>query len=134
MGRPGQLGATSVLVAGGHAWYRGKMASKKTRRKSRISKTEFVRTMPNASAQEIVAAAKKKGIKLSDRYVYVIRSKDKASKGKRSARKAAPRRAVARRAAARPTGLDGQLRQAIAQLGLVRAREIFSEVERAFSG
>lgn len=110
------------------------MASKKARRKTKISKTEFVRTMPKAPAAEVVAAAAKKGIKLSDRYVYVIRSKDKAGKGKRSARKAAPRRAVARRSVARSTGLDGQLRQAIAQLGLVRAKEIFGEVERAFSG
>lgn len=106
------------------------MASKKARRKARISKTEFVRTLPNASAQEIVAAAAKKGIKLSDRYVYVIRSKDKAGEAKRATKKATARRAP--RSAA-STGLDAQLRQAIAQLGLVRAREIFSEVERAFS-
>lgn len=97
-------------------------------RKARISKSDFVRSMANTPAQAVVAAAKKKGLKISDRYVYAVRSKDKSG-AKKPTRKGA-QRAVRQSSA----GLDAQLRQAIAQLGLVRSREIFSEVERAFSG
>ncbi len=97
------------------------------RKSSKVNKSEFVRSMGNAPAKDVVAAAAKKGIKLSDRYVYVIRSSDKAK-----ARNGKP---VGGRRGRRPTGsgAETQLRQAIAELGLATSRRVFQEVEAAFS-
>lgn len=87
--------------------------------KKQINKSDFVRAFkPGTPAKDIVAAAKKKGIKLSDRYVYVIRSADK-TKGRRKSTKT-------------NGNADSTLRSAIAELGLTRAREVLAEVERAF--
>jgi hypothetical protein len=61
------------------------MASKKkTPKKRKVNKTQFVLEHPNLSAKEVVDEAKKQGIKLSDKYVYNIRAKAKAGgkKGK----------------------------------------------------
>lgn len=46
-----------------------------------MSKAEFVRSFPTTTAAaKIVEAAKKKGMKLSPAYIYVIRSKANAKK------------------------------------------------------
>jgi hypothetical protein len=52
------------------------MAAKKTRKASRsVSKSAFVRGLPTTlPAKEVVAKAKAAGLKISDRYVHVIRS------------------------------------------------------------
>lgn len=122
----------SILVAGSRACYRGRMATKKARKKATLNKSDFVRAMPNAGTQDIIAAAKKKGLKISDRYIYAVRSKDKTQGRKVNGPKSKARgRSASRRVAA--TGLDAQLRRAVAELGLARAREIFGEVEAAFS-
>ncbi len=87
----------------------------------------------DASAKDVVAAAAKKGIKITPAYVYVIRSKTDAPKAAKPGRKAKG----GRRAAARGAGTgsaEAQLRQAIAEIGLAKAREIFAEVEAAFAG
>jgi hypothetical protein len=100
------------------------MATRK--RRGAINKSDFVRQMPPGTpAKEVVAAAKKRGVKLTERYVYVIRSSDKA-KAKRGK---GPGRVGGRRG-----GGDAEtaLRTAIAELGLSRARQVMAEVERAF--
>lgn len=94
----------------------------------KINKSEFIRSMADAPAREVVEAGAKKGVKLSEKYVHVIRSADKARArvgkvvgggGKRG-----------RRASA---GSEAELRRAIAELGLTRARQVLGEVEAAFS-
>ncbi len=98
------------------------MASRK--RKGAVNKSEFVRNMaPGTPAKDVVNAAKKRGIKLTERYVYVIRSSDKAK-----ARRRGPGR-VGKRSGA---GAEQDSRLAIAELGLARARQIMAEVEAAF--
>jgi hypothetical protein len=99
------------------------MASRK--RRGEVNKSEFVRQMaPGTPAKEVVAAAKKRGIHLTERYVYVIRSSDKA-KAKRGK---GPGRIGGRRGGDAETAL----RSAIAELGLSRARQVMADVERAF--
>jgi hypothetical protein len=93
-------------------------------RKTKLNKSDFVRKMGSTPAKEVVAAAAKQGMKLTERYVYVIRSADKA-KGRRGAP------APGRRAGG---GAEANLRRAIAELGLARARAVLAEVERAFGG
>jgi hypothetical protein len=99
-------------------------------KKGTPTKSDFVRSLPaDMPAKEVVAAASKKGIKgLSERYVYVIRSNDKA-KGRTG--KPLGRGARGRRAGA--SGSEAELRRAIAELGLTAARAIFRDVEAAFS-
>lgn len=98
-----------------------------TRTARKLTKTDFVRSMGDAKASDIVAAAKKKGMKLSERYVYVIRSNDNA-RGRGSA-PATGRGGRGRRAGG---DAEAQLRQAIGEIGLTAARRVFDEVERAF--
>jgi hypothetical protein len=94
--------------------------------RKKLNKSEFVRSMPDAKASDVVAAAKKKGIKLSDRYVYVIRSSDKAKARRTGVTGPRGRRAGAGTA-------EAQLRHAIAELGLAAARRILADVESSFS-
>ena len=91
--------------------------------KAKITKSDFVRKMANTPAKEVVAAAAKAGMKLTERYVYVIRSADKA-KGRRGV-------GGGRRAAGGGAS-EVALRNAIAELGLARARQVLADVEHAF--
>jgi hypothetical protein len=93
----------------------------------KLTKTDFVRSMGDAKASDIVAAAKKKGMKLSERYVYVIRSNDNAR-----GRGGAVGSGRGARGSRGGGNAEAALRQAIADIGLVAARRIFDEVERAF--
>jgi len=111
------------------------MASKKTRKRSRngaMTKSDFVRSLPgNTPAKDVVERAAKQGMKISEKYVYVIRSNDKAhaaggGRGRRGGR--------GRKVRAGGGGGESQLRRAIAELGLARARQLFHEVEAAFAG
>lgn len=44
-----------------------------------MSKAEFVRSFKRGTpASEVIAAGKKKGIKLTSAYIYVVRSKDRS--------------------------------------------------------
>lgn len=101
------------------------------RRKVTVSKTAFVLGLPaDMAAKDVVVEAAKKGIKLTDRYVYVIRSnanakarggwKSRVTKGGRGRRRSSG-------------GAEAELRRAIAELGLARAREVLAQVESAFS-
>jgi hypothetical protein len=89
-----------------------------------MNKSDFVRSMGKRPAKEVVAAAAKRGMKLTERYIYVIRSADKA-KGRRVGGGGATRSSG---------GAEAALRSAIAELGLSRARQVLSEVERTFAG
>lgn len=93
--------------------------------RKKVNKSEFVRSQGDAKASDVVAAAKKKGIKLTERYVYVIRSADKAKSRKGIA--------VGGKRGRRGTGdAEARLRHAIAELGLTAARRVLQDVEAAF--
>ncbi len=98
------------------------------------AKTEFVRSLDRSlSAAEVVALAEKKGLWLTPAFVYNIRSAEAA----RSAQPRAGARSSRQKAvkAGLPSGSpEALLRAAIAQIGLVRAREILDEVEDTFAG
>jgi hypothetical protein len=118
------------------------MASKKTVKKvpgKFGAKAEFIRDQPESmSAKEIVEAAAKQGIKISVNHVYNLRTAaaKKGEGGKGSGFAAPAKRGVGRpRAnAAGGTDVERQLRAAIAEVGLQRAREIFEAVAVAFRG
>jgi len=50
--------------------------------KRTINKTQFILQYPKLPAADVVAKAKQKGFKLSEKYVYNIRAKAKAQGGK----------------------------------------------------
>jgi hypothetical protein len=117
------------------------MASKKTGKKVTGkfgAKADFIRSQPESmSAKDIVEAAAKQGIKISVNHVYNLRTAA-AKKGQTTMKGAgvlAPKRGVGRpRAVAAGTDVERQLRAAIAEVGLQRAREIFEAVAVAFRG
>ncbi len=104
-------------------------------------KAAFIRGQPaDMPPREVVAAAAKEGIKISETHVYKLRSAAKQT----AAKKRGPRREPGRPpkalpdAAAKPanglTKSDAELLRAIAAIGLDRARELFARVEAAFAG
>lgn len=113
-----------------------KTSAKSTRSKAPAtfgSKTKFILSFPgDTPAREIVEKAQATGVQFSEKYVYVVRSNAKVAAQKRAARSGQ----VAARAlsAAADGALESQLRKVIAELGLARARQIFSDVEAAFEG
>jgi hypothetical protein len=95
-------------------------------KKAQPNKSEFVRSMPsNAPAKDVVVAAKKTGIRLTERYVYVIRSSDKARARKHGSTRSG-------RSGRSNGGAEADLRRAIAELGLTQARQVLADVEAAF--
>jgi hypothetical protein len=98
------------------------------------AKSEFVRSLDRElSAAEVVALAEKKGMKLTPAFVYNIRSAQ-STRGQSRSPKAG--RGNSKGGAKAPlTGTpEAQLRAAIAQIGLARARQILEEVEDTFAG
>jgi hypothetical protein len=80
----------------------------------------------------VVALAQKKGLRLTPAFVYNIRSAEASrSSSSRGAGSAPKRGANQPRLSGSP---EAQLRAAIAQIGLVRARQILDEVEETFVG
>jgi hypothetical protein len=96
------------------------------------AKSEFVRSLDRSlSAAEVVALADKRGLRLTPAFVYNIRSAEaRASKARQPAK--GSRRTP--RPASPASSPEAQLRAAIAQIGLARAREILQEVEDTFAG
>lgn len=87
------------------------------------AKSEFVRSLDRSlSAAEVVALAAKKGLRLTPAFVYNIRSAE-ARTGTRPTKNGGPKGTP-----------EAQLRAAIAQIGLARARQILDEVEQTFAG
>ncbi len=125
------------------------MAAKKTSNKNSGkfgAKADFIRSQPvSMSAKDVVEAAKKAGLKVTVNHVYNIRAAEKKDGGYAAPRSvAAPNTnlpAPSRRgrkpmvhAMSANTALEAQLRRAIAEVGLQRAREIFDSVESVFVG
>lgn len=109
------------------------MAAKKKAKSAFGAKAAFVRGLPrDTPAKEAVAMAAKKGLKLSENYVYTIRSSSGSAKGT----KGKPGLKPGRRASASNgmTPAEAQLRAAIADLGLVRATEILEGVKATIRG
>lgn len=101
------------------------------------AKSEFIRSQPaDMPAKQVVEAAKQAGLTLSENLVYATRADAKKKAVKGSSRSATPKRKPGRPRASSPktNDLDAQLRSAIAEMGLARARQVFSEVEAAFAG
>lgn len=91
------------------------------------AKSEFVRSLDRSlSAAEVIALAEKKGLRLTPAFVYNIRSAE-AARGGRAVR-------PGKNGSALKGSAEAQLRAAIAQIGLARARQILDEVERTFAG
>jgi len=100
------------------------------------AKAEFVRsTARTMSAKDVVEAAKKKGITLTENYVYTVRSSGSKTKGK--AAKGRPGPKPGRKGKPGSDGMtpaEAQLRNAIADLGLVKASEILEAVKATIKG
>jgi hypothetical protein len=114
------------------------MASKKSPKKTSDkfgAKADFIRNQPESmSAKEIVDAAAKQGIKISVNHVYNLRT-SAAKKSDAPMSSLAPKRGPGRpRASVSGSNVEHQLRAAIAEVGLQRAREIFDAVASAFRG
>ena len=99
------------------------------------AKSDFVRSLdPTIPAAEVVALAEKRGLKLTTALVYNIRSASNVSargKGRVAQRVNGTANGWVPRA---DSGVEAQLRAAIAQVGLSRARQILEEVEATFAG
>ncbi len=96
------------------------------------AKSEFVRSLDRSlSAAEVVALAEKRGLRLTPAFVYNIRSAEARTSRVRQATKSSRR---APRSPSPASSPEAQLRAAIAQIGLARAREILEEVEDTFAG
>jgi hypothetical protein len=95
--------------------------------KQAVNKTTFILShAPGTSAAEIVKAGAAKGIKLSEKYVYTIRSN-----ARRKAKQAGRR--PGRPAKAGPLGASGSesmFRETALALGIERAKELLAELER----
>lgn len=95
------------------------------------AKSDFVRSLDRSlSAAEVVALAEKKGLRLTPAFVYNIRSADSTRSPARGARTASHSNGKAPLSGTP----EAQLRAAIAQIGLARARQILEEVEDTFAG
>jgi len=112
------------------------MAAKKTTPANRIaptaqkhgSKAAFVRAHANLSAKDVVAEAKKLGIKIGEPYVYNVRAYDKGKTGQRRA--GARRGPAVARPIATTSSAEALLTAVAAEVGLGRAIEIL-QGERA---
>lgn len=105
--------------------------------------SDFIRSMPNATTAEVMAAAQKAGIRFSRGLVYMVRTKGAGTKpraagGKaKSSSSAKPRAGAAprgrRRQAPRERGFDTRAVKSailaiVAEHGLLRVRAIVEEV------
>jgi hypothetical protein len=123
-----------TLLAKQPAPKRALMASEKHGKPRFGAKSEFVRSLdPSIPAAEVVALAEKRGLKLTTGLVYNIRSASNAALRGSRARLAQKPVAKWRNGTSVETA-EAQLRAAIAQIGLSRARQILEEVEETFAG
>ena len=116
------------------------MAMKKTGKK-KVSgkfgaKADFIRSMPESMpAKEVVDAAAKQGIKISVNHVYNLRTAAaKKTDDVKGTGLLTPKRGVGRPRTSGGSDVERQLRAAIAEVGLQRAREVFDAVAVAFRG
>src|SRR6185436_12046667 len=99
--------------------------------KVKVNKSAWIRSQPaSMTANEVVAKAKGRGIKLSPAFVYVVRANSKSKKNKPAGARRGPRRPRKNAAPAMASaheGAEGLLRAAAAEVGLSRAMEILGE-------
>jgi len=96
------------------------------------AKAAFVRAAPKTlSAKQVVEAAKAKGMILTDSYVYTVRSGSSKSKKGKPGPKPGSGQPVQ---STTMTPAEAQLRNAIADLGLVRAGQILESVRATIRG
>ena len=94
------------------------------------AKSDFVRSLPrHIPAAEVVALAQLQGVKLTTAFIHNIRSN-----GKAKAKAMANGQHIKQTSRSRTANAEAVLRAAIAQIGLVRAREILDAVEATFAG
>ncbi len=109
------------------------MPKKKTRKpvEQRGAKTAFVLTLPHSMpAKDVVAKAKARGLSVTTKHVYVIRSEAKKKKGKASKHSSA---ASAQHAALSQGGggsAAANFRKLVLALGVPKARALLADVER----
>lgn len=84
--------------------------------------------MPDARPSEIVEEAAKRGLQVTEHYVTVLRSSDRAKAGLPLRRRSSTRSTSSGREA------EATVRRGFVELGLARGREILAEVEAAFKG
>jgi hypothetical protein len=101
----------------------------------KINKSNFIRSMPDAHANDVVKAAAAKGIKLDPSFVYAIRAQDKQRTGPvgkpgRRPKGTVPAGQVAAPKAAAASGEhESAFRKLVLQtIGRVRAQEILNEL------
>ncbi len=93
------------------------------------AKSDFVRSLDRAiPAAQVVALAERRGMKLTTGFVYNIRSANGKGQGAGNGLPKLPK------SAAKVATAEAELRSAIAQIGLAKAREILDEVEATFQG
>lgn len=104
------------------------------------AKAAFIRSMPTTmTAREVVAEAAKQGMTITEGHVYNLRSSKKPRNGGTTVTvtnggvtfKRGPGRP--RKSPGSGPSQESELRRAIAELGLARARAVFAEVEAAFT-
>ncbi|MBK8995688.1 MAG: hypothetical protein IPM35_08070 [Myxococcales bacterium] len=97
-----------------------KTSTKKTN--TRGAAAAFVRTMPDAPASGVIAAAAKQGIKVGTSLVYSTRAYDRRTQGKNGAGRArgAGRGGRGRRRAG--SGAEAQFKSLLVTIGVERAR------------
>ena len=94
-------------------------------KESKFNKSAFIRSMPKATAAEIIKAAASKGVKMSSALVYVTRSKDKkpSKKGPGRPKGSKPR-------ASKSNGGSDllQFKQLVVKIGLPAAERYMAEL------
>jgi hypothetical protein len=90
------------------------------------SKTAFVLSLPmTAPAKDVISKGKTAGLKLSEAYIYSIRSKAKGRAGKPAARRGRPPKSAAMGAGS-GNGLERQFLNLALDLGLSRAEGLLA--------
>jgi hypothetical protein len=99
------------------------------------SKTAFVLSLPSTmSAKDVLSKGRAAGLKLTEAYIYSIRSKAKGRAGKPAARRGRPPKAVAAAASGSMSssssggGLERQFLNLALDLGLSRAESLLSSL------
>lgn len=93
--------------------------------------SEFIRRHKAVAPAEIVKLGAAAGLKFSASTVYSVRSQDLQRAKKLTVKPAAKKNGAA--SIVHSEGLEGQLRRAIAELGLSRSRQVFQHVESSFA-
>lgn len=96
---------------------------------SKTSKTAFVLSLPlDMPAKDVIAKGKAQGLKLTEAYIYSIRSKAKGRVGKPAARRGRPPKAQSLAGARGGNGIERQFLNLALDLGLSRAENLLSNL------